>query len=219
MHIKEIKDKLPKDLYNVLEKTITELRPCQEKAIKSGLLEDKNLLVCTPTASGKTLVGEIALIKSIMENKGKGLYIVPLRALATEKYKDFKKKYEGLIRIAISIGDMDSSDSYLSDYDLIFCTSEKLDSLMRHNAPWLKYIKTIVVDEVHMLNDLARGPTLEITLTILRSILNPQIIALSATIGNPRELAEWLQAELIEDNWRPVELKQGTYLNGKLEFL
>ena len=220
MDLIEIKSQLPEDLFNVLNPDITELRPSQEKAIGAGLLEGSNLLVCTPTASGKTLIAEIALIKSIMENKGKGIYIVPLRALATEKFKEFKKKYEKLIRIAVSIGNMDSTDSYLADYDLIFCTSEKLDSLIRHNSPWLKYIKTVVVDEIHLLNDLSRGPTLEVTLTILKTLLsNPQIIGLSATIGNPKELADWLEAKLVQDSWRPVELKKGVYLKGNLEFL
>ncbi len=220
MQLQDIKTKIPEDLFNVLNKDIIELRPSQEKAIKAGLLEYKNLLVCTPTASGKTLIGEIALIKSIMESKGKGLYIVPLRALATEKFKDFKKRYEGLIRIALSIGDMDSADSYLANYDLIICTSEKLDSLIRHNSPWLNYVKTIVVDEIHLLNDISRGPTLEIILTILKDI-NPtlQVIGLSATIGNPEELSSWLKAELIKDKWRPVVLKKGVYLDGNIEFL
>lgn len=219
MKLIEIKNKLPKDLYNVLAKDITELRPCQEKAIKQGLLENKSLLVCTPTASGKTLVAEIALIKSIMEGRGKGIYIVPLKALASEKFKEFKKKYEGLIRVALSTGDLDSADSYLADYDLIFCTSEKLDSLLRHSAPWLKYVKTVVIDEIHLLNDLDRGPTLEVTITILKNTIKDiQIIALSATIGNPKELAEWLTAELVVDEWRPVKLKKGVYLDGKVEF-
>lgn len=220
MELKDVQSKLPKDLFEVLSRDITELRPSQEKAINAGLLDGNNLLVCTPTASGKTLIAEIALIKSIMEGKGKGVYIVPLRALATEKFKEFKKKYDKLIRIAVSIGNMDSSDSYLADYDLIFCTSEKLDSLIRHNSPWLKYIKTVVIDEIHLLNDLSRGPTLEVTLTILKTLLtNPQIIGLSATIGNPEELASWLNATLVQDSWRPVELKKGVYLKGSLEFL
>ena len=206
MNISELKSKLPVDLFNVLKEDIIELRPSQEKAIQAGLLEGNNLLVCTPTASGKTLIAEIALIKSIMENKGKGIYVVPLRALATEKFKDFKKKYEKLIRIAVSIGDMDSSGRTLENYDLIFCTSEKLDSLIRYNSPWLKYIKTIVIDEIHLLNDLSRGPTLEVTLTILKTLLtNPQFIGLSATIGNPQELADWLEAKLVQDSKLPFK--------------
>ena len=219
MELKSIKNNIPKEFYKILEKDITKLRPAQEKAIKKGLLERKNLLVCTPTASGKTLIAELAALKSIIEGNGKAIYIVPLKALASEKYKDFKKKYDGIAKVALSIGDIDSSDSYLVDYDLIITTSEKLDSLIRHHAPWLSLISTIIIDEIHLLNDPGRGPTLEILITILRQLLNKaQIIALSATIGNPEELSEWLKAELVIDDWRPVKLHKGVYLDGDIEF-
>jgi len=219
MDLKLIKNKIPKEFYKILEKDITKLRPAQEKAIKKGLLERKNLLVCTPTASGKTLIAELAALKSIIEGNGKAIYIVPLKALASEKYKDFKKRYDGIAKVALSIGDIDSSDSYLVDYDLIITTSEKLDSLIRHHAPWLSLISTIIIDEIHLLNDPGRGPTLEILITILRQLLNKaQIIALSATIGNPEELSEWLKAELVIDDWRPVKLHKGVYLDGDIEF-
>lgn len=219
MELKSIKNKIPEKLYKVLEKDIKKLRPAQIKAIEQGLLERKNLLVCTPTASGKTLIAELAALKSIIEGNGKAIYIVPLKALASEKFKDFKNKYSHIAKIALSMGDIDSSDSYLVDYDLIITTSEKLDSLIRHHAPWLSLISTIIIDEIHLLNDPGRGPTLEILITILRQLLKKaQIIGLSATIGNPNELAEWLNAELVEDNWRPVKLHKGTYLNGEIEF-
>ena len=220
MNLESIKNKIPKDVYSVLEKeSITELRPCQVKAIKAGLFENKNLLVCTPTASGKTLIAELAGLKSIIEGRGKVVYIVPLKALANEKFKDFKKRYGDLIRIALSIGDIDSADNYLVDYDFVICTAEKLDSLIRHRAVWLKYVSTVVVDEIHLMNDAGRGPTLEILITILRKLLpKVQVIALSATIGNPKELAEWLDAKRVIDNWRPVELHKGIYLEGEVEF-
>ncbi|MDP6648407.1 MAG: DEAD/DEAH box helicase [Candidatus Woesearchaeota archaeon] len=219
MELRLIKHKIPKELYTILEKEVKELRPAQEKAIKKGLLERKNLLVCTPTASGKTLIAELAALKSIIGGNGKAIYIVPLKALASEKYKDFKKRYDGIAKVALSIGDIDSTDSYLVDYDLIITTSEKLDSLIRHHAPWLSLISTIIIDEIHLLNDPGRGPTLEILITILRQLLNKaQIIALSATIGNPEELSEWLKAELVIDDWRPVKLHKGVYLDGDIEF-
>lgn len=219
MELKSIKEGIPKELYAVLEKDIKTLRPAQVKAIQKGLLERKNLLVCTPTASGKTLIAELAALKSILNGSGKAVYIVPLKALASEKFKDFKQRYGHLIKVALSIGDMDSADPYLVEYDLIITTSEKLDSLIRHHAPWLSLISTIIVDEIHLLNDPGRGPTLEILITILRQLLKKsQIIGLSATIGNPDELAEWLNANLVEDDWRPVKLHKGIYLNGEIEF-
>lgn len=219
MELKSIKNNIPQELYKILEKEIIKLRPAQEKAIKKGLLDRKNLLVCTPTASGKTLIAELAALKSIIEGNGKAVYIVPLKALASEKYKDFKKRYGNVAKIALSMGDIDSSDSYLVDYDLIITTSEKLDSLTRHHAPWLSLVSVIIIDEIHLLNDTNRGPTLEILITILRQLLKKvQIIGLSATIGNSEELAEWLKAELVIDNWRPVKLHKGVYLDGEVEF-
>jgi len=210
---------IPERLYDELSKVISKLRPCQEKAIKAGMLSGRNLLVCTPTASGKTLIAELVMLKSILEHKGKAIYIVPLKALANEKYKDFTAHYGHLCKIAIAIGDFDSQDAYLRNFDMIICTSEKLDSLIRHNTPWLRDVAVVIVDEIHLLNDPGRGPTLEVLITLLRKLLEDvQVIGLSATIGNPDELAEWLGAELVEDNWRPVKLKQGVYFMGEIEF-
>ncbi len=185
---------------------------------KAGLFDDKNLLVCTPTASGKTLVAELAFLNAVYHDHGKAVYVVPLKALASEKYKDFKKLYPEL-KVAISSGDMDTSDSHLRNYDIIITTSEKFDSLIRHKAPWLSQVKVLIIDEIHLMNDVSRGPTLEIVITLMRKLLSRlQIIGLSATIGNPKELAEWLDARLVWDEWRPVKLEKGVYLEGKVEF-
>jgi len=219
MQLKDIKNQIPKKLFEVLEKEINELRPSQEKAIKQGLLKGKSLLICTPTASGKTLIAELSALKSILNKQGKAIYIVPLKALASEKFKQFKERYGKFIKVGMSIGDLDSKEGRLSDYDLIIATSEKLDSLIRHHSPWISDVKVLIIDEIHLMNDHGRGPTLEILITILKRLLkNIQIIGLSATIGNPKELAAWLNAELVIDKWRPVELKQGVAFEDKIEF-
>jgi len=211
---------LPKDILEVYAREgVSALRPAQEKAIQAGLLDGKNLLICTPTASGKTLIGELAMVNNLVKEHGTAVYIVPLVALASEKFKDFKRRYAGLLKVALSVGDLDGSDPHLADYDIIVCTAEKLDSLLRHRAPWVSRIATVVVDEVHLLNDVERGPTLEILLTILRTVLpKVQVVALSATIGNPGQLADWLGAELVIDTWRPVELKRGILYDGKITY-
>ncbi len=207
------------EIYKILKNmNIEKFTPAQDKALNSGLMNKKCLLICTPTSSGKTLIGIIAALNNIINNNGKVLYIVPLKALASEKYRDFSSELKG-IKVALSIGETDSADPYLIDYDLIIMTSEKLDSLLRHRAEWISKVNCIIIDEIHLLNDPGRGPTLEIIITLLRSIIkNLQIIGLSATIGNPKELAEWLGAELILDSWRPVKLSKGVYLEGEIEF-
>ncbi|RME77792.1 DEAD/DEAH box helicase [Candidatus Woesearchaeota archaeon] len=198
---------------------IEELRPAQKKAIDAGLLEGKNILVCTPTASGKTLVAQMAALESIESRRGRAVYIVPLKALATEKYKQFKKDFGDKYKISLSIGDLDSNDGYLAHSDIIICTAEKLDSLTRHHAPWLNTIGCIIVDEIHLLNDPSRGPTLEVLLIMLKQIVpHAQVIGLSATVGNEQALAQWLEATLVQDTWRPVELKKGIYRDGEVTF-
>ncbi len=218
MKLEAIKEHLPEKFYKMLEQRIQHLTPAQEKAIKAGLLKGESILVCSPTASGKTLIAELAALKAILEGKGKAIYNVPLKALASEKFNDFKK-YEQLgLKVALSTGDLDSADNYLSNYDLIICSNEKLDSLIRHHADWLTEVAVVIIDEVHLLHDIKRGPTLEVLITMLKSLLNAQFIALSATIGNPEELADWLDAKLVEDNWRPVKLYEGISLHNNVDF-
>lgn len=213
---------LPEKIAEILEAAgIRKLFPPQKEAIEAGVLEGKSLVLSVPTAAGKTLVAELCMLKSILKEKGKCLYVVPLRALAGEKYEEFKQRYEQLgIRVGISTGDFDTADPKLAMYDILVATSEKVDSLLRHKAKWLADIVTVaVLDEIHLLNDPERGPTLEILTTRLRQV-NPklQILALSATIRNSDEIAEWIGAELVLSDWRPVPLKKGVYLDGEIIF-
>jgi len=193
------------------------LTPIQEKAVDSGLLRGFSQLICAPTASGKTLVATMAIATIL--GKGKALYIVPLKALAKEKYNEYHSLLkETNYKATLATGDIDSDSGYLAPYDLLVLTSEKLDSLLRHRIGWLSEVKLIVIDEIHLLNDHSRGPALEIIITLLKKLIQPQFIGLSATIGNKQELANWLGAKLVEDDWRPVELKKGIHSNGTTEF-
>lgn len=212
---------LPRVAINCLIRSgLKELNPPQLAALDKGVLDRKNLVVASPTASGKTLIAELAFLKNFSEGAGKCVYIVPLKALASEKYNDFTKKYNTIgMKIAISIGDYDSAEDWLGGYDLIICTSEKLDSLMRHDAKWVKDVSLIIADEIHLMNDVSRGPTLEVVITRLRH-LNPKlhIVALSATIQNAEELGKWLGADVIRSDYRPIKLKRGVYHPTIVEF-
>ncbi|MBS3126856.1 DEAD/DEAH box helicase [Candidatus Woesearchaeota archaeon] len=196
----------------------TTLTPVQQKAVDAGVLQRKSLLVCAPTASGKTFIATMAIANSL--DQGKAIYLVPLKALASEKYKEYQRLFEKTpYKTILSVGNTEEADfSYLAKYNLLILTVEKLDSILRHKVQWLTEVKTIIIDEIHLLNDPSRGPTLEIVLTLLKKLLQAQIIGLSATIGNPQELAAWLGATLVQDSWRPVELKKGIYYNNKTEF-
>jgi helicase len=194
---------------------ISELYPPQADCVERGMFERKNLLVAIPTASGKTLVAEMAMHSHIAAG-GKCLYIVPLKALANEKYDEFGNKG---VRVGIATGDLDRRDDQLRRNDIIVATSEKVDSLLRNNARWISDITLLVIDEIHLIDSVDRGPTLEVVIAKMR-YRNPamQVIGLSATIGNPKIFAGWLEAELVTSNWRPVDLRQGVFYNNCIHF-
>ncbi len=196
---------------------ITSLYPPQVDAIKTGVLDGKNLVLSVPTAAGKTLVATLAMVKTL-EKRKKCVYIVPLVALANEKYAYYKKFFEKY-KVAISVGNLDSKGPWLADYDVIVCTTEKLDSLIRHGSFWVTDIGLVIVDEIHLLNDFSRGPTLEILLTRLKKLVpDAQTIALSATISNAKDIADWIKAELVTSEFRPVKLYEGITYNSSIKF-
>lgn len=193
------------------------LYPHQEDAIKR-YREGSNVLVSVPTASGKTLIAYVAIYE--MFRKGmKSLYMVPLRALASEKYQELKKLEALGMKVGISIGDYDSGPSILSRYDVLVCTSEKADSMIRHDPGMLYSLGLIVADEVHLVGDSTRGARVEMVLSAAMH-LNPEmsILALSATISNGEEVTSWIKAEMVASDFRPVPLKYGVLTKGILQF-
>jgi helicase len=204
---------------------ICELFPPQEDCIRAGVLEGCNIVLASPTASGKTLIAELCALKHVLGNNGKVIYLSPLRALASEKFEEFKK-YTGIkkadgakVSVGISTGDFDTADNWLARYDIIVTTNEKADSLLRHRAKWMDSISAVIADEVHLLNEADRGPTLEIVLArLMQCNPNIQILALSATINNVDEIAGWLNAKHIITAWRPINLKEGVILQDEIQY-
>ncbi len=216
VHLEEldINKKVIRHLQNL---GVTKLFPPQASAFETGVLQGNNLVLAIPTSSGKTLVAEVCMLKAILDGRGKALYLVPLKSLAREKYDDFKK-YEALgITIAMSVGDYDSPGTKLREADIVVMTTERADSIVRHKADWINEIGIIVADEIHLINDTSRGPTLEMVLAKLVQMIKVQIIALSATISNADEIADWLDAELVKSTWRPVPLSEGVYFEGEID--
>jgi helicase len=199
------------------------LYPPQELALSKGVMNGNNILVTTPTSSGKTLIGLMGMI-NILRKRRKIVYLTPLKALASEKFNEFKIIKDlscfknRKIDIAISTGDYDSSGTELIDKDIIILTNEKLDSILRHDSKWIFDVGLFIIDEIHLLTERERGPTLEIILTKIKLMpQRPQIIGISATISNSDEIADWLKCEPIQSKWRPTELIEGVYNYGKVE--
>ncbi|TKX55156.1 DEAD/DEAH box helicase [Halorubrum sp. SP3] len=195
------------------ERGVRELYPPQRAAVEAGVCEGADVVAAVPTASGKTFVAQLALLTAA----GPGLYVCPLRALAREKYETFAA-LPG-VDVGISTGDFDATGEALAGNDVVVATSEKVDSAIRNGASWVDELACVVVDEVHLLGAERRGPTLEVTLATLRR-RNPdlQTVALSATVDNPDAIADWLDAALVESDWRPVDLRTGVAVGGEVAF-
>ena len=197
-----------------------ELFEPQKQSVKAGLFDEKkNFLITIPTASGKTLIAMLAILSHLSKHKTKVVYLTPLRALTSEKFEEFKK-LEKLnlgrkIKIALSTGDSKEKKEKLEDADVIFLTNESMDANMAFQKDWIYDIGLVVSDEIHLIGDNTRGPTLEIILTRFKSGFigknPPKIIGLSATISNSDELADWLNCELVESTFRRVPLSEAVY--------
>ena len=197
-----------------------ELFEPQEQSVKAGLFDEKkNFLITIPTASGKTLIAMLAILSHLSKHKTKVVYLTPLRALTSEKFEEFKK-LEKLnlgrkIKVALSTGDSKEKKEKLEDADVIFLTNESMDANMAFQKDWIYDIGLVVSDEIHLIGDNTRGPTLEIILTRFKSGFigknPPKIIGLSATISNSNELADWLNCELVESTFRRVPLSEAVY--------
>ncbi len=201
---------LPSSVKKVLlDEGIVTLTPPQAQAIASGLLEGENIVVVAPTASGKTLIAELALVNTFLRGL-KGVYTLPLKALASEKYLELRRWNRIGLKVGISTGDYESTGEELGKYDVIVTTYERMDSLLRQKPSWLEDVGVIVIDELHYIGDAERGPIIE--MIAARSLRRGyQLVGLSATIGNPGELASWLKARLVVSTWRPVKLVEGGF--------
>lgn len=209
---------VPPNFKIILKKQGTHLLPVQVMAVNVGLLAGENLLVVSATASGKTLIGELAGIPRALKG-GKFLYLSPLVALANQKYRDFQKRYGKLdLKVSIKVGmsrikareELSLPKSKVEDSDIVVGTYEGLDFLLRAGrASELSNLSTVVVDEIHMLGDADRGPRLKGLIQRLRFLFpNLQIIGLSATVGNNQEIANEFGMKLVEYSKRPVPLER-----------
>ncbi len=199
-----------------------ELLPLQRRAvIENRILAGENVLVCAPTSSGKTFCGELAATAAIF-NRRKALFLVPLKSIAEERYREFANRYRKLgIRVVISTGDHREFEHDLENgkFDLGILVYEKFNQLLIRNLDLLASVGLIVIDEVQMIGDCERGATLELAiLKTQHSQYHPQIVALSAVLDNAEELAAWLGCRLLVDHFRPVELRHGVLYQGRYRY-
>lgn len=188
-----------KTIINTAYPYIKEFNPAQKAVIESGYLEDKsNYIISIPTASGKTVLGILPALKTIL-NGGKAIYAAPLLSIQNEKVKEFKAFEEHGIKVG----------KHPSNSDLSVMVFESFDALTRFSWNVLREVDTLIIDEFHMIGEYSRGPTLESAITRAK-IINPslRIIALSATLKNIDEIEQWLGGKTVEHNYRPVPLNK-----------
>jgi helicase len=221
MDLEEVE--LPEQLRMLLQRRLTKLLPVQTKSVQAGLLEGESQLVVSATATGKSLIGEMAGIKNLLEKKGKLLFLVPLVALANQKFDQLSAYAElGLstsIRVGVSRIKLGHGNRMRQDLgaDIIAGTYEGIDQVIRTKKS-LGNIGTVVIDEVHMLEDAERGHRLAGMIARLKMMApEAQFIFLSATVGNPSVLAKRLGATLIEYEVRPVPIERHLIFSSGVE--
>ena len=213
----------PDDLISAWQKDgIETLLPIQEQAIRHHRLFDGgDMIVSAPTSSGKTFIGEMAAVYNGLKGK-RAVYLVPLKALAEEKFQSFKKLYEPYdLKIIISTRDHKEFDKELEegDFEIAIIVYEKFFSLLNSSTKFLEQIGVIVIDELQLLSDPSRGSNLELILTKLKLLKNTfQLIGLSAVLGKDNLVNKWLEIDLVQYHRRPVELRTGYLYDGVFHY-
>ena len=205
---------------------IPSLNALQIEAINDfGILDGNHIVVSAPTSSGKTMVGELAAVRSVL-NRRRALFLLPLKALVADKRRQFEAVYGPFgIRTFEATGETDDISPLLrGHYDIGLLTYEKFAAIALTHPHVLEQAGVIVVDEAQMIADSTRGANLEFILTLIimrrRETVEPQIIALSAVIGDTNGLERWLGARLLRRTERPVPLDEGLLLaDGRFRFL
>ncbi|HTF17322.1 MAG TPA: DEAD/DEAH box helicase [Chryseolinea sp.] len=181
-----------------------------------GVLLGNSLLVVAPTSAGKTFVGELASIKAIQQGE-KAVFLLPYKALVNEKYDDFQALYGDQIglRVVRCSGDWQDQTSAIikGKYDIAFFTYETFLNLSLIYPHLLNQTGLIVLDEGQFITDSHRGIVVELLLTNIVSVrkrgIHPQVLVLSAVIGNINGFEKWLDSGVLQTSERPVPLIEG----------
>jgi len=200
----------------------------QRAALPAILNGDENVVAAAPTASGKTALAELAICETLRSG-GTALFVAPMRALTNEKESEWDRFEELGYSVYVVTGERDLNPGKARRADILVMTPEKADSASRkhesHRYSFVAGVDLCVIDEVHLLDSETRGSVLEVVVARLRRLCEPRIVALSATMENVADVAEWLDAppDATFDfgaDYRPVELHAGveTYTRGDNPF-
>jgi replicative superfamily II helicase len=192
------------------------LNALQLRAVNEfGVLAGRSLLVVAPTSSGKTMIGELAGIQAVTSGK-KAAFLLPYRALVNEKFEEFSARYAAAgLRVVRCSGDAtDGIGPVLAGrYDLGFFTYETFLNLALGSPRLLSQLGLVVVDEGQFITDPHRGITVELIFSLLvrarQRGIQPQLVVLSAVIGNLNSFDRWLDIPLLLSRERPVPLIEG----------
>ncbi|NXU54880.1 HFM1 helicase, partial [Turnix velox] len=210
----------------------------QSKALDDLLYTDRNFVICAPTGSGKTVMFELAITRLLMEAplpwlNIKVAYMAPIKALCSQRFEDWKEKF-GPIGLSCKelTGDTMVDDLFeIHHADIIITTPEKWDSMTRRwrDSSIVQLVRLFLIDEVHVIKDEGRGATLEVVVSRMKTIQSSlwrlsenhvtvpplRFVAVSATIPNAEDIAEWLSDSKmpavclkIDDDQRPVKLRK-----------
>ena len=192
------------------------LLPSQYEAItEHGLLEpDRNLLIALPTGTGKTLLGELALMSALGQEPGLVCYIAPYVALGRQVAEKISRHTPPEVRVHRLMGGYEEPDPLDPEnrFEVVVATPERFDALLRLRPDLLSAIRCAVFDEAHMIGNDQRGVRLEgivtrLRLAALRGEAAPKFVLLSAVLSNTDALSAWLgiePANVIRGTWRPT---------------
>ena len=205
-----------------------EFNRMQRAALPAVLDSEENVVVSAPTASGKTALAELAICRTLRSD-GTALFVAPLRALTNEKESEWERFEDLGYSVYVVTGERDLNPRRAERADVLVMTPEKADSATRkHDTARHSFITDVdccIIDEVHLLDSDKRGSVLEVTVSRLRRLCAPRVVALSATMPNIEDVAGWLDAPedctfTFGEEYRPVPLHAGveTYAHGENPF-
>ena len=206
----------------------SEFNRMQREALPALFERTDNVVASAPTASGKTALAELAICRTLREG-GTALFIAPMRALTNEKEAEWDRFEELGYSVYVVTGERDLNPRRAERADILVMTPEKTDSATRkHDSPrygFITDVDCVIIDEVHLLDADGRGGVLEATVSRLRRLCDPRIVALSATMPNIEDVAGWLDAPpestfAFGAEYRPVDLHSDvrTYSHGDNAF-